>query len=120
MKRNPSAKINALKAVTAKTPAAKGVTEEAATANAECLCRAVKIEIDFRPLGVARSFARQPSRAHGAAYATYVGCWRSRFRVTAGKENISHSRTLKPIRCVTFARNAARLCTTSAATRRRW
>jgi hypothetical protein len=26
--------------------------------------------------------------AHGAAYATYVGCWRSRFRIVEGEDSI--------------------------------
>jgi hypothetical protein len=42
---------------------------------------------DHRPgiLGLARPFARQP-HVRGAAYATYVGCWRSRSRVTKGEK----------------------------------
>ena len=28
-------------------------------------------------------------RAHGAAYATYVGSWRKRFRITKGKTSLT-------------------------------
>jgi hypothetical protein len=33
--------------------------------------------------------SRATRRAHGAAYATYVGCWRSRFRVTRGQQQLT-------------------------------
>ena len=39
-------------------------------------------------LGLARSFAGS-RRAHGAAYATYVGSWRKRFRITRGEAEIA-------------------------------
>lgn len=65
-------------------------TERAATAQAECLCRAVRLEIDFPAFWAWHDHSPASRRAHGAAYATYVGSWRSRFRVTAGASNISH------------------------------
>ena len=40
-------------------------------------------------LGLARSFAVSSRRAHGAAYATYVGSWRKRFRITKGKTSLT-------------------------------
>ncbi len=64
--------------------------ERAATAQAECLCRAVKLEIDFPAFWAWHDHSPASRRAHGAAYATYVGSWRSRFRVTAGASNITH------------------------------
>jgi hypothetical protein len=55
----------------------------------QCLCGAVRLEIDF-PARWAWHDHSHPSRvAHGAAYATYVGCWRKRFRVTDGEEDIT-------------------------------
>ena len=51
-----------------------------------CLCGAVKLEIDF-PAFWAWSPASR--RAHGAAYATYVGCWRKRARVAKGRRSIA-------------------------------
>ena len=90
MKQKPVEKSNALKSVTARATTAKGVTEEASTAKAECLCRAVKIEIDFPAFWAWHDHSAASRRAHGAAYATYVGSWRSRFRVTAGEASIAH------------------------------
>jgi len=55
-----------------------------------CLCGAVQLEIGY-PARWAWHDHTQASRiAHGAAYATYVGCWRKRFRVVEGEDEISH------------------------------
>ena len=54
-----------------------------------CLCGAVAIEIGY-PARWAWHDHRRPARlAHGAAYATYVGAWRKRFRVAEGEEDVS-------------------------------
>jgi hypothetical protein len=55
----------------------------------ECLCGAVRIEIDFPARWAWHDHSRATRRAHGAAYATYVGSWRSRFRVTGGQAAIA-------------------------------
>jgi hypothetical protein len=61
----------------------------AATAAGQCLCGAVRFEIDY-PARWAWHDHRHASRvAHGAAYATYVGSWRKRFRVTAGQREMT-------------------------------
>jgi hypothetical protein len=70
--------------------AASTSTAKAATAQAECLCRAVRMEIDFPAFWAWHDHSPASRRAHGAAYATYVGSWKSRFRVTAGASNITH------------------------------
>ena len=63
---------------------------KAAGAVAQCLCGAVRLEIDT-PARWAWHDHRLASRlAHGAAYATYVGSWRKRFRVIAGQREIAH------------------------------
>jgi hypothetical protein len=55
----------------------------------QCLCGRVKIEIDFPARWAWHDHSAASRRAHGAAYATYVGSWRSRFRVTQGLANIT-------------------------------
>lgn len=55
----------------------------------KCRCGAVHLEIDY-PARWAWHDHTQASRiAHGAAYATYVGSWRKRFRVTQGEDHIA-------------------------------
>ncbi len=54
-----------------------------------CLCGKVQIEIDFPAFWAWHDHSAASRRAHGAAYATYVGCWRSRFRVTKGEAGIA-------------------------------
>jgi hypothetical protein len=56
---------------------------------AECVCGAVRIEIDFPARCAWHDHSIATQRAQGAAYATYVACWRSRCRVTKGKTKIS-------------------------------
>jgi hypothetical protein len=61
---------------------------EAETASGQCLCGAIEIEVDI-PAFWAWHDHGAPSRiAHGAAYATYIGCWRKHVRVTKGEEAI--------------------------------
>ena len=55
----------------------------------ECLCGAVRVEIDFPARWAWHDHSAASRHAHGAAYATYVGSWRSRFRVTGGISCIS-------------------------------
>jgi hypothetical protein len=53
-----------------------------------CLCGAVGFEIDFPARWAWHDHSRATRLAHGAAYATYVGSWRKRFRITRGKAEI--------------------------------
>jgi hypothetical protein len=55
----------------------------------ECLCGRVRLEIDFPARWAWHDHSAASRQAHGAAYATYVGSWRSRFRVTQGLEEIA-------------------------------
>ena len=55
----------------------------------QCLCGAVKVEIDVPAVWAWHDHSGASRRAHGAAYATYVGSWRSRFRVTQGLADIT-------------------------------
>ena len=59
------------------------------TASGECLCGAVQFEIGVPARWAWHDHSSATRRAHGAAYATYVGSWRSRFRVTKGQKSLT-------------------------------
>jgi len=62
-----------------------GIGEEsAAIAAGQCLCGKVRFEIDIPARWAWHDHSRKTRHAQGAAYATYVGSWRSRFRFTKG------------------------------------
>src|ERR1700746_1923730 len=54
-----------------------------------CLCGAVEPEIDFPAFWAWHDHSAASRRAHGAAYATYIGCWRKHARVAQGQRNIA-------------------------------
>src|ERR1700752_694369 len=54
-------------------------------AQGRCLCGKVCFEIDVPARWAWHDHSAASRRAHGAAYATYVGSWRMRFRITKGK-----------------------------------
>ena len=54
-----------------------------------CLCGAVELEIDFPAFWAWHDHSAASRRAHGAAYATYIGCWRKHVRVVKGQRRIS-------------------------------
>lgn len=60
-----------------------------ATAAGQCLCGTVRFEIDYPAFWAWHDHSRASRLAHGAAYATYVGSWRKRFRITAGGREIT-------------------------------
>src|SRR3954451_19459783 len=55
----------------------------------QCLCGKVRVEIGIPARWAWHDHSGASRRAHGAAYATYVGSWRSRFRVTRGAATIT-------------------------------
>ena len=55
----------------------------------QCLCGKVAFEIDVPARWAWHDHSISSRRAHGAAYATYVGSWRKRFRITQGKTAIA-------------------------------
>jgi hypothetical protein len=55
----------------------------------ECLCGAVAFEIGLPARWAWHDHSAPTRRAHGAAYATYVGAWRSRFRFTRGEDRLT-------------------------------
>jgi hypothetical protein len=61
----------------------------AATVAGQCLCGAVRFEIDYPAFWAWHDHSRASRMAHGAAYATYIGTWRKCFRVTAGDDEIA-------------------------------
>ena len=67
----------------AKAATAAGVSQ------GQCLCGAVQFEIDTPARWAWHDHSVTSRRAHGAAYATYVGSWRKRFRVIKGKTLVS-------------------------------
>jgi hypothetical protein len=54
-----------------------------------CLCGTVCFEIDYPARWAWHDHSGASRRAHGAAYATYVGSWRKRVRVTKGMAGIT-------------------------------
>ena len=57
-------------------------------AQGQCLCGSVCFEIDTPARWAWHDHSAASRRAHGAAYATYVGSWRKRLRITKGKTAI--------------------------------
>ena len=55
----------------------------------QCLCGKVAFEIDVPARWAWHDHSPASRRAHGAAYATYVGSWRKRFRITKGKTSLA-------------------------------
>lgn len=62
---------------------------DAATVAGQCLCAAVRFEIDYPAFWAWHDHSRASRVAHGAVYATYVGTWRKRFRITAGERDMT-------------------------------
>jgi len=54
-----------------------------------CLCGGVEIEIDFPAFWAWHDHSQSSRKAHGAAYATYVGCWRKHVRIKKGARRIA-------------------------------
>lgn len=54
-----------------------------------CLCGAVEIEFKYPAFWAWHDHSEASRRAHGAAYATYVGCWRKNVRITKGKRSLT-------------------------------
>jgi len=59
------------------------------TSLAQCVCGKVQMEIDVPAVWAWHDHSRASGHAHGSAYATYVGSWRSRFRLVRGAKSIT-------------------------------
>ena len=64
---------------------AKRAIASGGTAAGRCLCGKVGFEIDIPARWAWHDHTLASRRAHGAAYATYVGSWRKRFRIIKGQ-----------------------------------
>jgi hypothetical protein len=61
----------------------------AGIATGQCLCGSVAFEIDTPARWAWHDHSAASRRAHGAAYASYVGSWRKRFRIVKGEGAIA-------------------------------
>lgn len=61
----------------------------ARTTTARCLCGAVELEVAVPVFWAWHDHSAASRRAHGAAYATYVGIWKSKLRVKKGATSIT-------------------------------
>jgi len=68
--------------------AGKAAKKSSAVAAARCVCGAVRLEIGFPAFWAWHDHSEASRRAQGCAYATYVGTWKSRFRVVKGAKSI--------------------------------
>jgi hypothetical protein len=69
--------------------AAEAAQELPGIATGRCLCGKVQVEIGVPARWAWHDHSRASRRVHGAAYATYVGSWRSRFRVSKGAKAVA-------------------------------
>ena len=60
----------------------------AVQAQARCVCGAVRLEIDVPAVWAWHDHSQASRQAQGGAYATYVGSWKSRFRILEGEAMI--------------------------------
>lgn len=55
----------------------------------QCVCGAVEIAVEYPAFWAWHDHSTASRRAHGAVYATYIGCWRKKVRVTKGQKAIA-------------------------------
>jgi hypothetical protein len=65
------------------------MSEAKNSATARCLCGAIEFEIDVPARWAWHDHSGASRRAHGSAYATYIGSWRKRFRIVKGEADIA-------------------------------
>lgn len=70
-------------------PAREPTDERPDRVPAQCLCGDVRIDIQYPAFWAWHDHSRASRLAHGAAYATYVGSWRKRFRILRGSRRIA-------------------------------
>lgn len=71
------------------SPAKRKAVTQPVQARGQCLCGTVHLEIDVPARWAWHDHTRASRVAHGAVYATYVGSWRKRFRITEGEDCIT-------------------------------
>ncbi|HXQ12853.1 MAG TPA: GFA family protein [Caulobacteraceae bacterium] len=77
-------------------------------ARGQCVCGAVVVEIDVPAVWAWHDHSAASRHAQGCAYATYVGSWKSRFRILKGAGTLSRYED----RETGTARSFCRLCGT--------
>lgn len=70
-----------------------------------CLCGAVKIEIVYPAFWAWHDHAAASRRAHGAVYATYIGCWKKNVRVAKGEKHVARFEDTKANASRSFCSN---------------
>lgn len=68
---------------------AKTLKSPPGVALGRCVCGAVEVEIGIPARWAWHDHSQRSRHAQGSAYVTYVGSWRSRFRVVEGEEHIA-------------------------------
>ena len=68
------------------TPHPKPAKASNVPAQGQCVCGAVRIEIDVPAVWAWHDHSPASRHAQGCAYATYVGSWKSRFRILEGED----------------------------------
>jgi hypothetical protein len=71
------------------TPAPKPGKASAVQARGGCVCGAVRLEIDVPAVWAWHDHSARSRHAQGCAYATYVGSWKSRFRILKGARSLT-------------------------------
>jgi len=72
-----------------KKPAQKIEKASAVQAQGQCVCGAVRLEIDVPARWAWHDHSAASRKAQGCAYATYGGSYRSRFRILEGEEHVA-------------------------------
>ena len=71
----------------APTPSrSKPAKASAVQAEGQCVCGVIRFEIDVPAVWAWHDHSEASRRAQGCAYATYVGSWKSRFRLIEGED----------------------------------
>lgn len=60
-------------------------TKAAETISGVCLCGGVSVSVDVPVFWAWHDHSAASRRAHGAAYATYAGCWKSKVQIAKGE-----------------------------------
>ena len=85
-----------------------------------CLCGAVELEIDFPAFWAWHDHSVASRRAHGAAGATYIGCWRKHARVAKGRRSIARFEDAKTESTRSFCSRCGTPLLYDASARRTW
>jgi hypothetical protein len=67
----------------------QGAKRDWPTSDGACVCGAVRLQIDVPAVWAWHDHSPASRHAQGAAYATYVGSWKSRFRILEGEDHIT-------------------------------